>query len=68
MSWNGAFGFLSVEAIRQGRSTSWYLTDLSKAQGKQEGKTAFEGQGSRGGLAEKGLMHDLLTGKVRVKV
>ena len=22
---------------------SWYLADLSKAQGKQEGKTAFEG-------------------------
>ena len=46
----------------------WYLADLSKAQGKQEGKTAFEGQGSRGGLAEKGLMHDLLTGKVRVRL
>ena len=48
--------------------TSWYLADLSKAQGKHEGKTAFEGQGSQGDLAKKGLMHDLLTGKVRVRL
>ena len=48
--------------------TSWYLADLSKAQGQQEGETAFEGQGSRGDLAEKGLMHDLLTGKARVRL
>jgi len=48
--------------------TSWYLADLSKAQGKQEGETAFEGSGSRGDLAKKGLMHELLTGKVRVRL
>ena len=47
---------------------SWCLADLSKAQGKQEGKTAFEGPGSRGDLAKKGLMHDLITGKARVRL
>jgi len=47
---------------------SWYLADLSKAQGKKERKTAFEVPGSRGNLAEKGLVHDLLTGKVRIRL
>ncbi|MBW1902918.1 MAG: hypothetical protein JRJ20_15020 [Deltaproteobacteria bacterium] len=91
--------------------TSWYLVDLSKAQGEQElfthkspqklkilrehaliesaissnrieginvdqsrintlilGKPFLKNRGFRGDLAEKGIMHDLLTGKVRIRL